>query len=154
MSTASATTTNNEEEEDNDDINILSTFRNGESVITYFFSNYIVAALLKLQFQLEITVIVIEVVILWLVVYTVLKRYILNNIWSLRKNPAWHQTIKKTAHFLASLGIFIIFQLILSNLDIIWKRGGINTIESAAIIYFLIVLSISLYQTFYQFESK
>ena len=122
----------------------LALFTQAKSTITYIFSVLALNLLIGLAFQAEITVVTLLFLIVWIILNEFLS-FSLTGRWTYQKHRQWFVIVQMLADFVSTLGIFLVFQLILDNVTKIWQQGGLNTSETVVIIFVVISFVISLF---------
>lgn len=115
------------------------------TVIVSFFVGFIITQLSLLDHLLEITVLMAEVFVLWVIVDHYL-RVCMEASQVLHDDKEWHMSLLNLMDSITLLLIFLVFQLALSVLTVVWEHGNLNTLESIVCIIVIMIFTVSLYQ--------
>lgn len=118
----------------------------GAYVISGFASSFVLRTVLKLNSDAETIIIVFEVIILWEMIKDVIKNNIFQ-IWTVKKNENWQRVLESMMHFMSSVLVFLLTQLVLSSLG----NAGMRMNMAEMIIGLLIILSI-MYSLYHKYE--
>lgn len=124
-------------------INVASLFDYfNYSVVAAFFSSFFFSIIVGFGHQLEITIILIELFVAFVMMDPLL-RNLMVRIWTVNENQRWHETLIGMMNFLTWLLRFLLFQFILSALNDAWLQGDLNYSESTVAVFSLTLLSVA-----------
>lgn len=114
------------------------------SVVAILFYNYVYTILASAGHTLEITVILLEMFIAWIILDYAFRK-LFPHLWTVTENALWYTILIGMLDFVSWILALVLIQSVLSNAMNAWSEGNLNYAESATAGYAILFISIPLY---------
>ena len=126
----------------------LEIFSQAKSFITYFFSTVPLALISPLPFQGEVILIVLLSLVLWVMINEFVL-FVFEEGWTHKNHTRWFLTMEMLSIFITQLGLYLFFQLIFGNINVLFQQGVIDVGETVVLIIIIIIFVYAVFGIFY-----
>jgi hypothetical protein len=124
-----------------------SIINNGLRILISFVSTFSLTKLIDVGQDVEITILIFVIYCIWFTIDGNVRVY-LKLIWSFQKNTIYYKTLISLINLISNLGIFLLFQFLLTIISNIWNQSNINFAEAVVSLTTILSCCFAVYHTY------